>query len=183
MKFSKEWKIRPKTYFLVFALLVGNFSNKHHYNLLKILRIFCFWYFCLKWLFPKLFVLTVDLCITVVALIKITTVQRYMYFQNMGSFVLTGVLRCMMKGFAVWLMLCTSIVTYSWLNLDSVVNCNSWKSACNGLDHRWHNQVEERSKYASPSGIIIKFLGVFMGPIENFSQCIKKGGGGKRKKI
>ena len=41
-KFSKEWKIWPKTHFLVFALFVGNFSNKHHYNLLKILRIFCF---------------------------------------------------------------------------------------------------------------------------------------------
>ena len=75
-KFSKEWKIWPKTHFLVFALLVGNFSNKHHYNLLKILRIFCFWYFCLKWLFSKLFVLKVDLCIKVVALIKITTVER-----------------------------------------------------------------------------------------------------------
>ena len=57
-----------KLHFLVFALLVGNFSNKHHYNLLKILRIFCFWYFYPKWLFPKLFVLKVDLCIKVVAL-------------------------------------------------------------------------------------------------------------------
>ena len=61
-------------YFLVFALFVGNFSNKHHYNLLKILRIFCLWYFCPKWLIPELFVLKVDLCIKVVALIKITTV-------------------------------------------------------------------------------------------------------------
>ena len=73
-KFSKEWKICPKMHFLVFALLVGNFSNKHHYNLPKNLRIFCFWYFCPKWLFPELFVLKVDLCIKVVALIKITTV-------------------------------------------------------------------------------------------------------------
>ena len=39
-EFSKEWKIWPKTHFLVFALFVGNFSNKHHYNLLKILRIY-----------------------------------------------------------------------------------------------------------------------------------------------
>ena len=46
--FSKEWKIWPKTRFLVLALFVGNFSNKHHYNLVKILRIFCFWYFCLN---------------------------------------------------------------------------------------------------------------------------------------
>ena len=46
MKLSKEWKIWPKTHFLVFALFVGNFSNKHHYNLLKILRIFYIWYFC-----------------------------------------------------------------------------------------------------------------------------------------
>ena len=56
-KFSKEWKIWPKTHFLVFALFVGNFSNKDHCNLLKNLRIFCFWYFCPKWLFPELFVL------------------------------------------------------------------------------------------------------------------------------
>ena len=74
-KFWKEWKIWPKTHFIVFALFVGNFSNKHHYFLLKILRIFCLWYFCPKWLFPKLFVLKVDLCIEVVALIKITTVR------------------------------------------------------------------------------------------------------------
>ena len=33
-KFSKEWKIWPKTYFLIFVLFVGKFSNKHHYNLL-----------------------------------------------------------------------------------------------------------------------------------------------------
>ena len=72
--FSKEWKVCPKTHFLVFALFVGKFSNKHHYNLLKILRMFCFWYFCPKSLFPKLFVFKVDLCIKVVALIKITTV-------------------------------------------------------------------------------------------------------------
>ena len=72
-KFSKEWKICPKTHFIVFALVVGNISNKHHYNLLKILRIFSFWYFCPKWLFPKLFVFKFDLCIKVVALIKITT--------------------------------------------------------------------------------------------------------------
>ena len=72
-KFSKEWKVWPKTHFLAFVLFVGNFSNKH-YNLLKILRIFCFWYFCPKWLFPELFVLKVDLCTKVVALIKITTV-------------------------------------------------------------------------------------------------------------
>ena len=80
--FSKEWKVWPKTRFLVFALFVENFSNKHHYNLLNILRIFCFWYFCLKWLFLKLFVLKIDLCIKVVALIKITTVvffeQKYL---------------------------------------------------------------------------------------------------------
>ena len=38
-KFSKEWKIWAKTHFLVFALFVGNFSNKHDYNL-KFLRIF-----------------------------------------------------------------------------------------------------------------------------------------------
>ena len=62
-----------KNAFLVFALFVGNFSNKHHYNLLKIVRKF-FWYFCPKWLFRKLFVLKVDLCIKV-ALIKITTVD------------------------------------------------------------------------------------------------------------
>ena len=31
-----------------------------NYNLLKVLRIFCFWYFCPKWLFPKLFELKVD---------------------------------------------------------------------------------------------------------------------------
>ena len=73
-KFSKEWKIGLKMHFLVFAPFVGNFSNKHHYNLPKVLRIFCFWYFCPKWLFPKLFVLKVDLRIKVVALIKITTV-------------------------------------------------------------------------------------------------------------
>ena len=73
-KFLQEWKIWPKKYFLVFALFVGNFSNKHHYKLLKILRVFYFWYFCPKWLFPKLFVLKVYLCIKVVALIKITSV-------------------------------------------------------------------------------------------------------------
>ena len=72
-KFSKEWKIWPKTHCLVFDLFVGKFSNKHHYNL-KIRRIFFFWYFCPKWLLPKLLVLKVDLCIKVVALIKITTV-------------------------------------------------------------------------------------------------------------
>ena len=74
-KFSEEWKIWLKTHFLVFALFVGNFSNKHDYNL-KILRIFCFWHFCPKLLFLKLFVLKVDLCIKVVALIKITTVYH-----------------------------------------------------------------------------------------------------------
>ena len=58
-----------------FTLVAGNFSNKHHYNLLKILRIFCFRYFCPKWLFPKLLALKVDLCIKVVALIKIMTVE------------------------------------------------------------------------------------------------------------
>ena len=73
-KFSKEWKVWPKTHFPVFALFVGNFSNKHHYNLLKILWIFCFWYFCPKWLVAKWFVFKVDWCIKVVALIKITTV-------------------------------------------------------------------------------------------------------------
>ena len=73
-KFSKEWKFWPKTHFLVFTLFVRNFSNKHHYILLKISRIFCFWYFCPKWILPKLFVVKVDLSIKVVALIKITTV-------------------------------------------------------------------------------------------------------------
>ena len=63
-KFSKEWIVWPKTHFLVFALFVGNFSNKHHYNLLKILRIFCYWYFCPKSLFPKLFVFKVDVLLT-----------------------------------------------------------------------------------------------------------------------
>ena len=80
-KFWKEWKVWPTTPFLVFVLFVGNFSNKHHYNL-KILRIFCFWYFCPKWLFPKLLVLKVDLCIKVVALIKITTVVWRFLFQT-----------------------------------------------------------------------------------------------------
>ena len=79
-KFSKEWKIWLKTHFLGFALFVGNFSNKHHYNLLKILRIFCLRYFCPKWLFPELFVLKFDLCIKVVALIKITTVYDFLWF-------------------------------------------------------------------------------------------------------
>ena len=73
-KFSKGWKVWPKTHFLVFVLFVRNFSNKHHYNLLKILRIFCLRHFCPKWLFPKLIVFKVDLCIKVVALIKITTI-------------------------------------------------------------------------------------------------------------
>ena len=47
-KLSKEWKIWRKTHFLVFALYVGIFSKKHHYNLLKILRVFYFWCFCPK---------------------------------------------------------------------------------------------------------------------------------------
>ena len=34
-KFSKERKIWPKRHFIVFALFVGDFSNKHHYNLQK----------------------------------------------------------------------------------------------------------------------------------------------------
>ena len=76
LKFSKEWKIWLKTHFLVLALFVGNFSNKHHYNFLKILRTFCFRYFCPKWLFSKLIVLKVDLCNIFVALIKIKTVYR-----------------------------------------------------------------------------------------------------------
>ena len=71
---QKKWKIWPKTHFLVFALFVGNLSNKHHYNLLQILRIHCFWYFCPKWLFPKLFLFKFEFCIKVVALIKITIV-------------------------------------------------------------------------------------------------------------
>ena len=75
-KFSKKWKIWPKTFFLVFALPVGKFSNKHHYNLLKIPRIFCIWFFCPKWLFSKLSVLNFKLCIKVVALIKIMTVSK-----------------------------------------------------------------------------------------------------------
>ena len=79
---SKEWKIWPKMHFLVFALFVGNFSNKYHYNLLKILRIFCFWYFYPKWLILKLFVFKVDLCIKVVTLIKITTVYQTSYFTH-----------------------------------------------------------------------------------------------------
>ena len=39
-KLSKKRILWPKTHFLVSALIVGNFSNKHHYNLLKTLRIF-----------------------------------------------------------------------------------------------------------------------------------------------
>ena len=77
-KFSKEWKIWPKTHFLVFALLVEIFQIKNHYNLLQSLRTLCFWYFCPKWLFPELFVLKVDLCIKVVALIKIIFVGIFM---------------------------------------------------------------------------------------------------------
>ena len=61
-----------KSLFLVFALFVENVSNKHHYNLLKIPRIFCFWYFCPEWLFPKIFVFKFDLCIKVVALFNTT---------------------------------------------------------------------------------------------------------------
>ena len=67
-------RLAKNAFFLLFALFIGNFSNKHHYNLSKIPRIFSFWYFCPKWLFLKLFVLKVDLCVKVVALIKITTV-------------------------------------------------------------------------------------------------------------
>ena len=37
-----------KTHFLFFAPLVGDFSNKHHYSLLKILKILCFSCFCPK---------------------------------------------------------------------------------------------------------------------------------------
>ena len=81
MKFLKKEKIWPKMHFLVFAPFVGNFSNKHHYNLLKILRIYCFWYFCPKRLFSKLFVLKVDLCIKVVALFKITIVYYVLIFE------------------------------------------------------------------------------------------------------
>ena len=73
-KFSKKWKIWPKTHLLVLALSGGNFSNKHHYNVLKFLRIFCWWNFCPNWLFSKLFVLKVDLCIKAFALIKVMTV-------------------------------------------------------------------------------------------------------------
>ena len=54
-KFSKEWKIWPKTHFLFFALFVGNFSNKQNYNLLKILRIFCFMVLLSKMIFPGVF--------------------------------------------------------------------------------------------------------------------------------
>ena len=74
-KLSKKWILWPKTHLLIFALFVRNFSNKHHNILLKTLRRFCFWYFCPKLLFPKLFVLKVDLGIKVVALIKIPTVH------------------------------------------------------------------------------------------------------------
>ena len=63
-KFSKEWIVWPKAHFLVFALFVGNFSNKHHYNFLKIVRLFWFWYFCPKSLFPKLFMFKVDVLLT-----------------------------------------------------------------------------------------------------------------------
>ena len=60
----KRMESLAKTHFLVFALFVGNVSNKHHYNLLKFLRIFFFWYFCPKSLFPKLFVFKVDVLLT-----------------------------------------------------------------------------------------------------------------------
>ena len=108
-KFSKEWKVWPKTHFLVFVLFVGNFSNKHHYNLLKILRIFCFWYFCPKWLFPELFVLKVDLCTKVVALIKITTVYTKVlkcYFEFIRKLQQKShVLICLLRGEAFSLCL------------------------------------------------------------------------------
>ena len=84
----------PKTHFLVFAPFVGIFSNKHHYNLLKVLKIFWFWYFCPKWLFLKLFLLKVDLCIKVVALIQITTVlskQSFAVFPCLSSHTLVYV--------------------------------------------------------------------------------------------
>ena len=48
------------TYFLVFTAFVASFSNKHHYDRPKILRMFCFYYFCPKLLFPKLFVPKVE---------------------------------------------------------------------------------------------------------------------------
>ena len=78
LKLRKKIENLAKTHLLVFALFVDNFSNKHHYNLLIFLKIFCFWCFCPKWLFSKLLVLNFDLCIKFVALIKIVTV--YMYF-------------------------------------------------------------------------------------------------------
>ena len=46
-----------KTHFLVYAAFVGNFSNKHNYNLPKFRRKNHFCYFCPKWLFPELFTL------------------------------------------------------------------------------------------------------------------------------
>ena len=62
----KKMENLAKTDYLVFSLFVG---NKHHYNLLKFLRIVCsFLYFSPKSL-PKLFVPKVDSCIKVVALI------------------------------------------------------------------------------------------------------------------
>ena len=76
-KFSKEWTIWAKTHFLVFVLFVGNFSNKYDYILPKNLRKFCFCYFCPNWFVPKLFVLKVDLCNKIVALVKITTVHQF----------------------------------------------------------------------------------------------------------
>ena len=52
-KFSKEWKIWPKTRFLVFVLFVGNISNKHHYNLLKILKNILFLILLSKMIIPE----------------------------------------------------------------------------------------------------------------------------------
>ena len=61
MLLIKNEKIGKKMHFLVSAVFVRNFSDKHHYVLLKFLRTFCF---CPKLLFPKLFVLKVDVLST-----------------------------------------------------------------------------------------------------------------------
>ena len=57
-------KTLAKKRILQCALFVRNFSNKHHDNLPKFLRIFSFWYFCPKEIFRKLFVLKVDVLLT-----------------------------------------------------------------------------------------------------------------------
>ena len=64
-KWSKNGSlVKKKHILLVFAALPGNFSNYHHYNILKFLNLFWFCYFFPVWIFPKFFVPKVDVLLT-----------------------------------------------------------------------------------------------------------------------